>query len=219
MNWKAWIPLLGVALLVAVPDTGADTQKQRVTSRPEATADKHRYYRRPVYHPPGYRIARLPRRHVTIHVHNRPYFYDHGVFYRPFHSGGYVVVGAPLGARVRHLPPGYVSFWLGSHRYFYANFTYYLWDGPSRQYVVVEAPEQAESTVARADQISPGELYVYPRQGQSEQQRDRDRFECYQWAVDETGFDPVSPEDRWNEAADYRRALTACLEGRGYTVK
>ena len=48
-------------------------------------------------------------------------------------------------------------------------------------------------------------LYFYPKHGQSEQRLDRDRFECYQWA---------SRQAR----NDFRRAMTACMAGRGYTV-
>jgi len=33
-------------------------------------------------------------------------------------------------------------------------------------------------------------VYFYPTRGQSEQQQDRDRYECYLWAVKQTGFDP-----------------------------
>lgn len=143
-------------------------------------------------------------------------------------------------------------------------------------------------------------VYFYPAQGQSEAQQDRDRYECYLWAVKQTGFDPgqaqlaphqrveVKPaappgadtaagavggaivgsmmaprhdkgfglvfgaitgamlgaasdaarqqeaaqiERQYNsreardytrrekQARDYRRAMTACLEGRGYTVR
>lgn len=143
-------------------------------------------------------------------------------------------------------------------------------------------------------------VYFYPARGQSEAQQDRDRYECYLWAVKQTGFDPgqaqlaphqrvevkpaappgadtaagavsgaiigsmmaprhdrgfglvfgaitgamlgaASDAERQREAAqierqynavdaknyarqerqarDYRRAMTACLEGRGYTVR
>jgi len=144
-------------------------------------------------------------------------------------------------------------------------------------------------------------LYFYPTKGQTQAQQDRDRYECYQWAVDQTGYDPgqvqlaphqrievrsatppgantaagavtgavigsmLSPghdhgqglvfgaitgailgsaseqanreqaeriQQRYNANADtqryaklehqarnYRRAMTACLEGRGYTVR
>jgi hypothetical protein len=146
-------------------------------------------------------------------------------------------------------------------------------------------------------------VYAYPQQGQTPEQQDRDRYECYLWASQQTGFDPsapnVPPHDRFvvrggppgpppgaqtavgavtggiigaliappraagfgavagalvggtigasaeasqnqqaqyvasqnaaaqqaqmgqveQKASDYRRALGACLEGRGYTVK
>ena len=143
-------------------------------------------------------------------------------------------------------------------------------------------------------------VFFYPTQGQSQEQQDRDRYECYRWAVKQTGFDPgqaqlaphqriqvtptappgtdtaagafggavlgsmlssrhddgfgmvfgaitgamlgaASDEARQQQAAqaqqhydakeaqqyarlekqsrDYQRAMTACLEGRGYTVR
>lgn len=143
-------------------------------------------------------------------------------------------------------------------------------------------------------------VYFYPNKGQSEARRDRDRYECYLWAVKQSGFDPgqaqLAPHQRievtpiappgsdtaagavggafvgsmlaprhdkgfglvfgaitgamlgaasdaareqraeqiqrhYNakesqryarvdkQARDYRRASTACLEGRGYTVR
>jgi hypothetical protein len=34
------------------------------------------------------------------------------------------------------------------------------------------------------------EVYFYPTAGQSESQQDRDRYECYLWAVKQTGYDP-----------------------------
>ncbi|MBI5257551.1 MAG: glycine zipper family protein [Burkholderiales bacterium] len=33
-------------------------------------------------------------------------------------------------------------------------------------------------------------LYFYPEQGQPEGQQDRDRYECYRWAYQQTGLDP-----------------------------
>jgi hypothetical protein len=33
-------------------------------------------------------------------------------------------------------------------------------------------------------------VYVYPSNGQSDEQSDRDRYECHLWAVQQTGFDP-----------------------------
>ena len=141
-------------------------------------------------------------------------------------------------------------------------------------------------------------VYAYPQRGQTPEQLDRDRYECFLWARQQTGFDPSaanvpaqarvqvvsgggpppgtntaigavtgaaigaavsSPWQRGfgalagaliggaigssadaanaqrtretvvydraqmreieRQATDYRRALSACLEGRGYTVK
>jgi hypothetical protein len=139
----------------------------------------------------------------------------------------------------------------------------------------------------------PPRVYFYPTQGQSAEQQDRDRYECYNWAVKQTGFDPgqaLPPQERvtvvparapgentintaiagailgaivsgpghagggaiigataggllgaaadnaqagqvqsvettrgnaryGRESTEYRRAMSACLEGRGYSVK
>jgi hypothetical protein len=35
-------------------------------------------------------------------------------------------------------------------------------------------------------------VYAYPSAGQTQEQQDRDRWECHQWAVRETGFDPAT---------------------------
>ena len=37
------------------------------------------------------------------------------------------------------------------------------------------------------------EVYFYPTKGQNEAQQDRDRYECYLWAREQTGFDPSAP--------------------------
>jgi len=44
------------------------------------------------------------------------------------------------------------------------------------------------------------QIYFYPNQGQSTEQQSRDHYACYNWAVDQTGFDPsassIVPEQR-----------------------
>ena len=37
-------------------------------------------------------------------------------------------------------------------------------------------------------------VHVYPSNGQSDEQSDRDRYECHLWAVQQTGFDPSNPQ-------------------------
>lgn len=65
------------------------------------------------------------------------------------------------------------------------------------------------------------ELFMYPKTGQSAEQQGTDRYECHRWATDQTGFDPsqASAGTTERKREDYLRAMTACLEGRGYSVK
>lgn len=37
------------------------------------------------------------------------------------------------------------------------------------------------------------ELFVYPSKGQSADQQEKDKYQCYQWAKSQTGFDPMAP--------------------------
>ena len=37
-----------------------------------------------------------------------------------------------------------------------------------------------------------GQVFAYPNAGQSEEQQSRDRFECHQWSVSQTGFHPTT---------------------------
>jgi opacity protein-like surface antigen len=66
------------------------------------------------------------------------------------------------------------------------------------------------------------DIQITPNRGQSGQQLWTDRYECYNWAKAESGFDPVRRGNSSSDSASgrdpYRRALSACLEGRGYSV-
>jgi hypothetical protein len=37
------------------------------------------------------------------------------------------------------------------------------------------------------------EMFVYPAEGQSAEQQEKDKFECYSFAKGQTGFDPMAP--------------------------
>jgi hypothetical protein len=39
----------------------------------------------------------------------------------------------------------------------------------------------------------PTQPYIYPQRGQSPQQEESDKGQCYGWAVQQTGFDPANP--------------------------
>jgi hypothetical protein len=156
-----------------------------------------------------------------IHHHRHRYYYGGGIWYGP--SGiGWSVIAPPLGVFVSLLPPYYTTVWFGGIPYYYANDAYYLYRERERVYEVVEPPYGAQaSTVSPAAE----DIYVYPREGQSQAQTDADRYECHRWAVDETGFDPtrtdggVGADQARAARAEYQRAMTACLEGRGYSVR
>ena len=42
-----------------------------------------------------------------------------------------------------------------------------------------------------AGAVSAQDLVVYPAQGQSNEQLEKDKFECYGWAKNQSGFDPM----------------------------
>jgi hypothetical protein len=37
------------------------------------------------------------------------------------------------------------------------------------------------------------DVFIYPAQDQSAEQQDKDKYECYNWAKSNTGYDPVNP--------------------------
>jgi hypothetical protein len=66
---------------------------------------------------------------------------------------------------------------------------------------------------------SAGDVYLYPRNGQSEAQQQNDRYECHSWAVNQTGFDPTRAGPQSGNDTEYRRAMVACLDARGYSAR
>ncbi len=207
------LTLPGLAL--ARPPRGA-TRHPAYHSAPRHRAPP-RYHARPRhYYPPiGHRVRALPRARLSFTIGGFPHYYHAGLFYRPSRYG-FVVVAAPIGAVLPVLPPSYTTVYVSGRPYYYADATYYVWDQSQRGYVVVAQPEGVDAELAVES-----ELYIYPRNGQSEGQQAEDRYQCHRWGVKETGFDPSDPPSSPNPQArsDYQRAVTACLEGRGYTVK
>lgn len=41
---------------------------------------------------------------------------------------------------------------------------------------------------------APAQQFVYPAKGQKPEQQKKDEYECHQWAVQQTGFDPSKPQ-------------------------
>ncbi len=199
-------------------------QVERDVSRQREFHDT-RYDHDRFYPARGYVVRTLPYEHrVVVHGGARFYF-SGGVWYRP-QGPRFVIVAPPIGLFAPFLPPYYATIWVAGRPYYYANEVYYVNRGDG--YVVVDPPQQGEvsqtpppmSSLPSIDQ-----MFVYPRQNQSQEQQAADRYECHRWAVSQTGFDPtqspgVIPEDqKGQKRADYQRAMSACLDGRGYTVK
>ena len=166
--------------------------------------------------PPRY-VSNLPGGYRQYSWNGRPYYNYGGHWYRPYGSR-YVVVGAPFGLFVNYLPGYYSSFWFGSTRYFYADDTYYTYEPERRGYVVTRSP-YGDDRDEDSSQDQDEDLFVYPAKGQSEQQQADDRYDCHRWSADQTHYDPVDSSYDADKRADYLRAMTACLTGRGYSVK
>jgi hypothetical protein len=116
------------------------------------------------------------------------------------------------------LPPYYTTIWWGGVPYYYANDTYYQWDGDRSEYEVVAPPDDIE-TAGTTQPPASDRLFAYPRNDQSEEQQAKDRDDCRRWAAAQTGFDPKSSPQLGAKRNEYFRAQVACLEGRGYSVK
>ena len=41
-----------------------------------------------------------------------------------------------------------------------------------------------------------GGVFAYPTGGQDQQQQSKDQFECHQWSVQQSGFDPTVPQQQ-----------------------
>jgi hypothetical protein len=60
--------------------------------------------------------------------------------------------------------------------------------------ILAQAPPALPDTSKMTyNQISSGlKLYVFPAKGQSKQQQKADEFECYKWAMEQSGIDPLN---------------------------
>jgi len=179
----------------------------------------HNHY----YFDRGYTVHQLPPRGFAVERGGEHYWYDGGHWYR-WRRYGWIVDGAPFGAFVWYLPDFFTTVWLDGFPYYYANDTYYVWDGARQEYEVVEPPANIDT--AGTTQPPLGDtLFVYPKNGQSAEQQARDRADCDHSAAEKSGYDRSQAqggalsESAASKRWDYLRAEMACLEARGYSVK
>jgi len=65
---------------------------------------------------------------------------------------------------------------------------------PAEQVITQPAPAPDDNITAIT------QIYFYPNNNQSSEQQSRDHYACYNWAIDQTGFDPgesaIDPQQR-----------------------
>ena len=168
-------------------------------------------------------------------------------WHRPYWGGGYwrggywprAYYGWSYPWFLGVLPAVYATYWWGGVPYYYANDVYYTYNSGYNGYVVTDPPptdagdDSGSAGNGTYDSAEPGgnvqsnsynsngssNVYAYPKDGQSDEQQQTDRYECHKWAVAQSGFDPTQTSRASGNSTDYRRAMAACLDGRGYSAK
>jgi len=180
-----------------------------------------RYQHDHYYPSTGFRLKRLPSSYFEIQFRSRPYYYNRGIWYLRAGSQ-FVVTIPPIGIVVPFLPNFYTTLWISGVPYYYANNVYYVWQPDRNGYIVTNPPKDIneEETRPLVEQ-----LFIYPKQEQNEKQQADDRFQCHQWSVAQTNYDPSEPPENMKQSElsvkyeNYQKAMKACLEGRGYSVR
>jgi hypothetical protein len=187
-----------------------------------------RFDGRPAFRPGDHNHSWRPGFNRPIHsigVGGRPRYwrggYFHGYFWpRAHYHHGFVRF-------VTVLPAFYSTYWFAGVPYYYWDDTYYTWSPAEYGYVATDPPPAVDDDASDTGSAVPessdsSSVYIYPKNGQSEEQTATDRYECHQWAAGQTGFDPTSGVDQSAGSSgpdDYRRAMIACLDGRGYSAR
>ncbi|MFL1549510.1 DUF6515 family protein [Pseudomonas sp. D47] len=168
---------------------------------------------------PGYMVDRFPDRNYRVPYRGQDYFFSGGYWYRP-QGPRYEVVTPPYGIRVQYLPDYAREVWVGSALFFLAAGSYYTYENATQQYVVVQPPTEVP-TPQPAPQGNGYDVVAYPANGQSPAQVQQDGYDCYRWAVQQSGFDPRTVTYAPDPAVvqTYRQAQGNCLTSRGYQVQ
>jgi hypothetical protein len=162
--------------------------------------------------------------HPYFHGHDR-FFFAGGVWYAP-RGPGFAVVAPPVGLVIGVLPAYYSTVWFAGVPYYYADNVYYTQAPDQNGYVVADPPPNADQPAPPPDAAPSApqmDLIIYPKNGQSKEQQAADQYECHTWAKGQTGFDPTQPAgsgpgDPNVGRNNYNRAMSACLQARGYQV-
>jgi hypothetical protein len=221
LNGASGLLLIGLlAASIGHAESGGSAAARGRSAVPDKRYE-HGYY----YPPHGSWVRTLPRGYRPYYYRGRPYYFHDGVWFEP-RAGGFFIIRPPVGLQVSVPPPYFTPVWIGGVPYHYADDTFYRWVPSMNAYQVVGRPAGADAPESPPlTDTTASTSFVYPRNGQSPEQQATDRYECHTWSRGETGFDPtqaggnVMPDDNTSRRNEYQRAMDACLEGRGYSVK
>ena len=73
----------------------------------------------------------------------------------------------------------------------------------------------ASVALSFATSVAAAELYIYPQKGQSAEQQEKDKFECYGWAKGQSGFDPMAPPTAQTAPPERKGGSVAGGAGKG----
>mgnify|MGYP000866481661 CR=1 FL=1 len=212
------VAILAVSALAVGPTVAADRHDGRKPPPSRNTRAPHLWldqrFRHDHYYPRhGEVIPALPGGSISIGFGGGHFYFHGGVWFRAL-GGRFVVIAPPIGVIVPLLPPAYATLWIGGAPYYYANGVYYAL-APGQGYAVVDPPpgiENAQPAPLPAAAAKPApDPVIYPRNGQSTQQTDSDRQDCNRWAT--------TQQNAMNDADVFNRAVAACMDARGYTLR
>jgi hypothetical protein len=161
----------------------------------------------------GVVIYSLPVYYSTVYVGSNLYYYANNTYYnwQP-DQNGYTVVDPPADAGSASAQ----SYGGGGQSY---------GGDPAQPYPDARPdPNAVPDPNAPPDSNTQPDYMIYPKNGQSKEQQVADEYDCGNWATSQTGFDTTQPgggvaaSDADRSHGNYDRAMSACLQGRGYQV-
>jgi hypothetical protein len=81
-------------------------------------------------------------------------------------------------------------------------------------------PQYDSPRVANNDYAGGADMIAYPARGQSANQQARDRSQCENWSMNQSGYNPAHVTQYTTPvmADSYNRSMGACMSGRGYSL-
>jgi hypothetical protein len=164
-------------------------------------------------------------------------YYHHGYSTGAYWGGGYwrggywprAYYGYGYSWFLPVLPLAYATYWYSGVPYYYANDVYYTWNPDYSGYTATDPPPVIDSSADASGSAAPSpdagavpgagdtgagagaQIFMYPKNGQTQEQQSTDKRECQEWAASQAGAGA-------SNGSDYRRAMMACVEGRGYSA-